>query len=72
MQTEALGKRIKQRRQVLGLSIRELASLTGLSKTTISQIERGASNPTLGVLQTIFEYLNLELTMAVKTVNNKT
>lgn len=66
MKIEALGKLIKHRRKVLGLTIRDLAELAGLSKTTISQIERGASNPTYEVLQNIFEYLNLEIIVEVK------
>jgi len=66
MKIEALGKIIKHRRKVLGLTIRELADLTGMSKTTISQIEQGISNPTFEVLQSIFEYLNLEITVEVK------
>ena len=66
MKTEELGKLIKHRRNVLGLTIRGLADLTGLSKTTISQIERGIRNPTFEVLQNIFEYLNLEIKVEVK------
>jgi len=66
METEELGKLIKHRRKVLGLTIRDFADLTGISKTTISQIERGASNPTFQVLQNIFEYLNLEIIVEVK------
>ena len=66
MKTEELGKLIKHRRIVLGLTIRDLADLTGMSKTTISQIERGASNPTFQILQNIFEYLNLEIKVEVK------
>ena len=61
-----LGKIIKSRRRVLGLTIRELAELTGMSKTTISQIEIGVGNPTFEVLQNIFEYLNLELKVEIK------
>lgn len=71
MKREELGKLIKQRRKVLGLTIRELADLTGMSKTTISQIERGIRNPTFEALQNIFEYLNLEIEVKVKKVNNK-
>lgn len=70
MKREELGKLIKHRRKVLGLTTRELADLTGMSKTTISQIELGAGNPTFEVLQNIFEYLNLELKVEVKNVNN--
>ncbi len=66
MKIEELGKLIKHRRNVLGLTIRALADLTGLSKTTISQIERGIRNPTFEVLQNIFEYLNLEIKVEVK------
>lgn len=66
MKIEELGKLIKHRRKVLGLTIRELADLTGMSKTTISQIERGVTNPTFEVLQNIFEYLNLEIKVEVK------
>ena len=70
MQIEELGKLIKHRRKVLGLTIRELADLMGVSKTTISQIELGKSNPTFEVLQNIFEYLNLEIKVDIKNVNN--
>ena len=66
MEIEELGNLIKHRRKVLGLTIRELVDLTGMSKTTISQIERGVSNPTFEVLQNIFEYLNLEIKVEVK------
>jgi transcriptional regulator with XRE-family HTH domain len=66
MKIEELGKLIKHRRKVLGLTIRDLADLTGMSKTTISQIERGDRNPTFEVLQNIFEYLNLEIKVEIK------
>ena len=66
MEIEELGKLIKHTRKVLGLTIRELADLAGMSKTTIAQIERGVSNPTFEVLQNIFEYLNLEIKVEVK------
>jgi len=66
MEIIELGKLIKNRRKVLGLTIRELANLTAISKTTISQIERGVRNPTFDILQNIFEYLNLEMKVEVK------
>ena len=69
METEELGKLIKKRRKVLGLTIRDLANLTDISKTTISQIERGVRNPTFEVLQNIFDYLNLEMKVEVKKRN---
>lgn len=66
MKIDELGKLIKNRRKVLGLTIRDLAELTDTSKTTISQIERGIRNPTFEILQSIFEYLNLEMKVEVK------
>lgn len=66
MKIEELGKLIKHRREVLGLTIRGLAELTEMSKTTISQIEKGSSNPTFEVLTNIFEFLNLEIKVQVK------
>jgi len=66
MKIDELGKLIKNRRKVLGLTIRDLAELTDTSKTTISQIERGIRNPTFEILQRIFEYLNLEMKVEVK------
>ena len=61
-----LGQLIHQRRMVLDLSLRDLSELTGISKTTISQIERGERNPTYEVLMNIFEYLNLECKVDVR------
>ncbi len=72
MEKKEIGEIIKRRRMVLGLTIRDLADLTGISKTTISEIERGVKNPTLEVLQNIFEYLNLEIQVEVKRHNSKT
>ena len=69
MKIEELGKLLKQRRMVLGLTIMDLADLTSMSKTTISQIERGFGNPTFEVLQNIFDYLNLEIKVEVKKHN---
>lgn len=66
MEAKELGQLIKNRRKVLGLTIRDLAELTGISKTTISQTERGDRNPTFDVLLNIFEYLNLEIKVEVK------
>ncbi|AZU63051.1 helix-turn-helix domain-containing protein [Neobacillus mesonae] len=49
-----IGKRIKILREKMGLSITELASRADVSKSYISQIERGAqSNPSLQFLRKI-------------------
>lgn len=41
------GERIKERRAEMDLSLRELAELTDLSTTFLSNLERGLANPTL-------------------------
>jgi transcriptional regulator with XRE-family HTH domain len=49
---------IKSRRKQLNLSMRDLARLTGLSPTLISQLERGTANPTLGSLRKLANALD--------------
>ena len=66
MNNKEIGNKIRHRRKVLGLTIRELADISGMSKTTISQIEQGTGNPTLEILHRIFTYLNLEITVEIK------
>jgi len=66
MEVVEIGKAIKQRRETLGLTIRDLSDLTGLSKTTIAQVEKGSTNPTFEVLQKVFKYLNLEIKIEVR------
>ena len=47
----AVGERIRASRRRKGLSLRAVASLTGLSPSAISAVERGHSAPTVGSLQ---------------------
>lgn len=61
-----LGGIIRERRKVLNLTIGDLAEYTGLSRTTISDIELGKTNPRLSVLLEIFRFLNLEMNIGVK------
>ena len=68
MKTEELGKIIRARRKVLNLTISELAEYTGLSKTTISDIELGKTNPRLDIITEIFRFLNLEMKIEVKQI----
>ena len=53
-----LAYEIKSRREQLNLSMRDLARLTGLSPTLISQLERGVANPTLGSLRKLANTLD--------------
>ncbi len=66
MEKEELGKIIRTRRKVLNLTIGELAEYTGLSRTTISDIELGNTHPRLDVINEILRFLNLEIKVEIK------
>ena len=66
MKKEELGRIIRARRKVLNLTIGELAEYTGLSRTTISDIELGNTHPRLDVINEILRFLNLEIQIEIK------
>jgi transcriptional regulator with XRE-family HTH domain len=43
--TAELGRAVKRRREELGLSLREVADVTGVSASTLSRIENGTGHP---------------------------
>jgi transcriptional regulator with XRE-family HTH domain len=59
VQMDALGGFIRTQRQLARLSLREMASLTRVSNAYLSQIERGLHQPSLKVLRSIADALNL-------------
>ena len=58
-QQEALGAFIKAQRRVANLSLREMARLTDVSNAYLSQIERGLHQPSVRVLRSLAEALNV-------------
>ena len=68
MNAEELGKIIRARRKVLSLTIGELSEYTTLSRTTISDIELGKTNPRLDIILEILRFLNLEMKIEIKQV----
>lgn len=57
-----LGERIRQQRKELGLSLTELAKQAGISKSYLSNLERGLQkNPSIEVLKKISGYLKVDL-----------
>ena len=50
MQSLTIGRELKSLRQSRGLTLDELAALTGVSKPMLGQIERGQSSPTINTL----------------------
>lgn len=56
-----LGQRIQERREQMGLSLRDLANRAGVTASFLSQLERGQSNPSLKSLQTIANILDVSI-----------
>ena len=61
---DKIGRAIAERRMALGLSVRELGARVGVNYTTLSLIENGRMNPSIGTLTKITDELGL--TIAVK------
>lgn len=55
-----VGIGLKEARNKLGLSLSDVSSMTGVSKTMLSQIERGESTPTIAVLWRIANGLKIK------------
>lgn len=60
-QQAALGAFIKAQRHVANLSLREMARLTDVSNAYLSQIERGLHQPSVRVLRSLAEALNISV-----------
>ena len=48
-----LGARIRKRRLQLGMTLQDLAEATGLTKSFVSQVERGRNSPSISTLRNI-------------------
>jgi transcriptional regulator with XRE-family HTH domain len=60
-QLKALGELIRAQRKAAELSLRELAERANVSNPYISQIERGLHEPSMRVLRSISQALNLPI-----------
>lgn len=56
-----MGDRLRSRRHELGLTLREVAEIAGLSLPYVSNLERGKGNPTLDALRKLARALDLDL-----------
>ena len=57
--TSALGRFIREQRQLARLSLREVARMSSISNAYLSQVERGLHEPSLRVLRSVAEALEL-------------
>lgn len=58
-QLETLGTFIRGQRQLANLSLREMSHLTDVSNAYLSQIERGLHQPSVRVLRSVADALNV-------------
>ncbi|MDG0791189.1 XRE family transcriptional regulator [Cohnella ginsengisoli] len=56
-----IGGALKKYRKEKNMSLDDLAALTGVSKLTLGNIERGETNPTLGIIWKISKGISLPL-----------
>lgn len=61
-----VGKNLQSIRKSRGLSLDNVAELTGVSKAMLGQIERGDSNPTISVLWKIVNGLSISFTALIE------
>ena len=57
---------LKRLRKSAGLTLEELAGISGVSKSMLGEIERGSTNPTILVLWKIAEGLKIPLTKLIE------
>ena len=61
-----IGKIIKERRALLGISQQDLSDFSGVGISTVKDLERGVGNPSVDTLKKILEVVGLEMTFQVK------
>lgn len=62
----SIGQQIRERRKDLKINQAKLAQLSGIGLNSLSRLESGKGNPTLGSLQKIAEILGFELKFVIK------
>lgn len=59
--TEELGRAIRRRREELGLSLRDVATLTAVSASTLSRIENGTGKPDADNIARLTSWLDVPM-----------
>ena len=67
----SLAFEIATRRRTLGISQYDLAEMSGVSPTTIKNIERGKGNPSFGTVEKILTVLGMEIVFKVRNPFDK-
>jgi transcriptional regulator with XRE-family HTH domain len=59
--TQELGRSVKRRREHLGLSLRDVANVTGVSASTLSRIENGTGKPDADNIARLTSWLDVPM-----------
>ena len=65
--TVELGRAVKRRREELGLSLRDVADVTGVSASTLSRIENGTGKPDADNIARLTGWLDMPVDRVMKT-----
>ncbi len=68
MNVEQIGTRLTNYRKNNSMTIKEFSQLSGVSTALLSQLERGMGNPSLSVLNSIAETMNLSVSSLFEDV----
>ena len=60
------GKLVKERRELLNLTQRDLAEMSGITERTIYKIEKGIGAVTLPTMEKLCEIVGLEIIIQLK------
>lgn len=69
-QPPAIGPRLKAQRKTRQLTLAELAAASGVSRSMLSEIERGNANPTYGTLWHLTRALGIDLNSLIGGVSD--
>ena len=61
-----IGKVIKERRALLGISQQDLSDYSGVGISTVKDLERGVGNPSIDTLKEILDVVGLEIILQLK------
>ena len=66
MNLSDIGTYIRERRRILGITLKDLSELSGIGINTLNKIELGQANPTFRILMELFNVLGLEMSLSPK------
>jgi transcriptional regulator with XRE-family HTH domain len=69
MNNQQIGTIIKERRDYLNLTQKDVAEMAGITFKSISEIELGIRNSSINTLNKVLDVLGLELSVQIKTMN---